>query len=187
LADGGFDPAWDIEAITVNRSPHGYAGGANGLYEPMRLYRERFAEVGLFENSVYTGMSDALSQIRGDGHDLCVATSKPKIYADRIIDHFELRGFFCEAYGSELSGERADKTDLLEWVLASETADPSTTFMIGDRKHDIIGAKNHGLAAVGVLWGYGDRAELEEAGADCLVNNVADLCSQIRGLTSACC
>jgi len=151
--------------------------------EAMRLYRERFVDVGLFENSVYPGMPDALAQICDDGHVLCVATSKPKVYADRTIDHFELRRFFREVYGSELSGARADKTDLIDYVLAAEAADPVTTLMIGDRRHDVIGAKNHGVATVGVLWGFGGRAELEEAGADALVDDVSDLPSEIRGLT----
>jgi len=149
------------------------------IEEAMRLYRERFAHVGLFENSVYPGMPKALSEIRGEGHVMCVATSKPKIYADRIIDHFGLREFFDGVYGSELSGERTDKGDLLEYVLSREVADPATTWMIGDRTHDIVGARTNRIAAVGVLWGYGDRAELEEAGADFLIQTVEDLPSGI--------
>ena len=153
------------------------------IEEALRLYRERFATAGMFENTVYSGMADTLPLLLDEGYDLRVATSKPKIYADRIIDHFSLRTFFPVVYGSELSGERSDKADLIAYAIENEQVDRSETCMIGDRWHDIVGAKKHNLATVGVLWGYGTRDELRDAGADCLIDDVEALPSAVRGLT----
>jgi len=129
------------------------------------LYRERFADIGIFENSVYPGVTDILSALRASGRRLFVATSKPAVYAERIIDHFDLRGYFERVFGSELDGTRADKTELLDYALKSTGADPQRAAMIGDRRHDMIGARNNRMTAIGVLYGYGSEAELVDAGA----------------------
>jgi phosphoglycolate phosphatase len=129
------------------------------------LYRERFADIGIFENDVYPGIEDTLSAFAGSGRRLFVATSKPGIYAERIIDHFKLRGYFERVFGSELDGTRSDKTDLLDYALRSAGVDPAKSTMIGDRSHDMVGARNNGMTAVGVLYGYGSEAELLGAGA----------------------
>ena len=99
------------------------------------------------------------------GRRLFVATSKPGVYAERIIDHFKLRGYFERVFGSELDGTRSDKTDLLGYALRSAGVDPAKATMIGDRSHDMVGARNNGMTAVGVLYGYGSEAELLGAGA----------------------
>jgi phosphoglycolate phosphatase len=130
------------------------------------LYRERFADIGLFENEVYPGIEAALSVLAGQRRRLFVATSKPGVYAERIIDHFKLRGYFERVFGSELDGTRSDKTELLDYALKAAQVDPAIATMIGDRSHDMIGAKNNGMTAVGVLYGYGSREELLAAGAD---------------------
>ena len=129
------------------------------------LYRERFSEVGLYENSVYAGIRDVLSALRRSGHRLFVATSKAHVFADRIIDHFDLRDHFEHIFGAELDGTRADKSDLLAHALRTTAVDPSRTLMIGDRSHDMVGAKNNGMKGIGVLYGYGSRDELIAAGA----------------------
>jgi len=129
------------------------------------LYRERFADIGIFENEVYPGIEATLSAFAGSGRRLFVATSKPGIYAERIIDHFKLRGYFERVFGSELDGTRSDKTDLLDYALRSTGVDPAKAMMIGDRSHDMVGARNNGMTAVGVLYGYGSEAELLGAGA----------------------
>jgi phosphoglycolate phosphatase len=129
------------------------------------LYRERFADIGLFENEVYPGIEGTLSMLAGQGRRLFVATSKPGVYAERIIDHFRLRGYFERVFGSELDGTRSDKTELLKFALKAAHLDPAGTIMIGDRSHDMIGARNNGMTAVGVLYGYGSREELLAAGA----------------------
>jgi phosphoglycolate phosphatase len=129
------------------------------------LYRERFADIGIFENSVYPGVTDILSVLAASGRRLFVATSKPAVYAERIIDHFDLRGYFERVFGSELDGTRADKTELLDYALKATGVDPQRAAMIGDRRHDMIGARNNRMTAIGVLYGYGSEAELVEAGA----------------------
>ena len=128
-------------------------------------YRERFSDVGLYENGVYDGIGDVLTSLCASGHRLFVATSKPHVYAERIIDHFGLRDHFERVFGSELDGTRVDKSHLLEYALKQASVDPSKTLMIGDRSHDMVGAKNNGMTGIGVLYGYGSRDELLEAGA----------------------
>ncbi len=138
-------------------------------------YRERFAEIGIFENSLFAGIPDILSALARPGRRLFVATSKPGVFAERIIDHFGLRRHFERVFGSELDGTRVDKTHLLKYALRETSVDPSRAIMIGDRSHDIIGARNNGMNAIGVLYGYGSREELTEAGA-------LHVCARPRGL-----
>jgi phosphoglycolate phosphatase len=128
-------------------------------------YRERFSDIGLYENGVYDGIGDVLTTLCASGHRLFVATSKPHVFAERIIDHFGLRDHFERVFGSELDGTRVDKSHLLEYALKETSVDPAKTLMIGDRSHDMVGAKNNGMKGIGVLYGYGSRDELLEAGA----------------------
>ncbi|MEM8687772.1 MAG: HAD hydrolase-like protein [Pseudomonadota bacterium] len=143
--------------------------------EALALYRERFGDVGLFENAVFPGIRGVLDALKGEDRRLFVATSKPTVYAERILKHFELYDFFEHVYGSELDGTRADKTELLAWVLAQSKLDASSAVMIGDRRHDVIGARNNGMDAIGVLYGYGDADELSGAGARVLCPRPEDL------------
>jgi phosphoglycolate phosphatase len=131
----------------------------------LSLYRERFADIGIFENEIYLGIEDTLSVLAASGRRLFVATSKPGVYAERIIDYFKLKVYFERVFGSELDGRRSDKTDLLGYALQTTRVSPSQAIMIGDRSHDMIGARNNGMTAVGVLYGYGTEEELLDAGA----------------------
>ena len=128
-------------------------------------YRERFSDVGLYENGVYDGIGAVLTKLGAAGHRLFVATSKPHVFAERIIDHFGLRDHFERVFGSELDGTRVDKSHLLEYALKQASVDPARTLMVGDRSHDMVGAKNNGMKGIGVLYGYGTRDELLDAGA----------------------
>jgi phosphoglycolate phosphatase len=128
-------------------------------------HRERFSDVGLYENGVYDGIGEVLTSLCASGHRLFVATSKPHVFAERIIDHFGLRDHFERVFGSELDGTRVDKSHLLEYALKQASVDPAKTLMIGDRSHDMVGANNNGMKGIGVLYGYGSRDELLEAGA----------------------
>src|SRR5690606_22010015 len=112
---------------------------AEDVAQAVALYRERFADVGLYENEVYDGIPEALSALAGQGCSLYVATSKPLIYASRILDHFGLSPHFKGIYGSELDGTRSNKADLLGHLVEQENIAPPTATMIGDRKHDILG------------------------------------------------
>ncbi len=129
-------------------------------------YRERFARVGMFENRVYTDIVDALSAL-GEQHAqaMYIVTSKPTVYARDIVAHFNLDRFFRQVYGSGLDGSLTDKGELIDFVLREEQIAARSTVMIGDRRHDMAGARCNGLSAIGVLWGYGSRRELVESGA----------------------
>jgi phosphoglycolate phosphatase len=140
-------------------------GGDHSADRAVSLYRERFSDIGLYENGVYDGINEVLTSLCASGHRLFVATSKPHVFAERIIDHFGLRDHFERVFGSELDGTRVDKSHLLEYALKQASVDPSKTLMIGDRSHDMVGAKNNGMKGIGVLYGYGSRDELLEAGA----------------------
>ena len=139
------------------------------------LYRERFADVGLFENAVYDGIAEALRTLGGRGATMYVATSKPRVYAERIVRHFGLDAHFAAIHGCELDGTREDKRDLLAHLLPHHGVTAGEAAMIGDRGADMVAARHHGVRAIGVLWGYGTRDELEGAGAQSLCNRPAEL------------
>ena len=139
--------------------------GDHAADRAVALYRERFSDIGLYENRVYDGIGEVLTTLRASGHRLFVATSKALVFADRIIDHFGLRPHFERVFGAELDGTRADKGDLLAYALKETDVDPSKALMIGDRSHDMIGAGKNGIKGIGVLYGYGSRDELIGAGA----------------------
>ncbi|WP_205738625.1 HAD family hydrolase [Halomonas heilongjiangensis] len=130
----------------------------------LHAYRERFSEIGMFENAVYPGIPVALEALQQRGAQLYVVTSKPWVFARQIIDHFNLGTYFTDIYGSELDGTRSDKASLIAHVLRESHLRPETAIMVGDRSHDAIGARRNGVVAVGVLWGYGSEAELRGAG-----------------------
>ncbi len=143
--------------------------------EGVRLYRERFGTIGLFENAVIPGIPDLLDRLATEGRRLFVATSKPHVFATRIIEKFGLAARFLHVYGSELDGANADKRDLLRMIVRREGLDAAATVMIGDREHDVIGARTSGIATIGVRWGYGSDEELIEAGAAVLVDRPEEI------------
>lgn len=153
-------------------------GGEERADQAVALYRERFSEVGLFENRIYAGIEGALSELRAAGMNLHVVTSKPLVYAERIVAHFGLGGFFGQVFGAELSGERSDKTELIAHALhvlnMSGTA-AIDVVMVGDRSHDMLGALNNGVRGIGVLYGYGSRMELQAAGAEAVIEVPGEL------------
>ena len=133
-------------------------------------YRERYAAEGMFENKAYEGIMEALSALKNSGFELFVATSKYNVIAEKVIEHFGFHSFFRKIYGSEHDGTRADKSELISFILSQEGLKSSRCFMVGDREHDMIGARNNGLRRVGVAWGYGTRHELESSGAGVILN-----------------
>ena len=143
--------------------------------EAISLYRERYASTGLLENRIYDGIHECLERLNGEVESMHVVTSKPTIYSVKIIRHFALDQYFHEVYGSNLDGSLSDKTELLAHVLEREGILPDEAVMIGDRRFDMSGAQNHGIRAVGVLWGYGSAEELMEAGADRLCSHPAEV------------
>jgi phosphoglycolate phosphatase len=153
--------------------------------EAVRLYRERYSTVGKFENSLIQGIPDVLATLVGEGYFLSVATSKLKTYAGDIIDHFDLSRYFHVLHGSELDGRNSVKGDLVRHILATEQIEAGSTLMIGDRSHDVVGASTNGVTAIGVLWGYGDRRELERAGAARIASQPKELPDLVRALLSS--
>ncbi len=128
-------------------------------------YRQRYGETGMFENSVYPDIENALIQLRELGHTLHVATSKATFYAKPIVGHFGLDKYFASINGSELDGTLANKAELIAHLLKRENISTGEVAMIGDREHDMIGAAKNGIPAIGVLWGYGTGKELMASGA----------------------
>ena len=139
------------------------------------LYRERFGTIGLFENHPYEGIHAALAQLRAAGHRLFVCTSKAQVYAERIVAHFELAPYFERAYGPGLDGTLSDKAALLAHLIERESIAPASAVMIGDRLHDMLAARSNGLRGLGVLYGFGDLAELTAAGAALTCERVEDI------------
>jgi len=139
-------------------------------------YRERYEKKGILENKLYPGIGEFLAEARQKDKIVILATSKPEIFAKRILDYFELSNYFSFVAGSGLDGSLHTKTDVIDYILQSnKIIDLSSVVMIGDRKHDIIGAKNVGIDSVGVLYGFGDYKELSEAGADYIVEDIPAL------------
>ncbi len=131
-------------------------------------YRAYFSNTGLYENAVYPGVRQCLARLQAEGFELSVVTSKPHVYAERILEHFDLRSYFGEVVGAELSGERSVKTELVAHALTQLACAPGNACMIGDRAQDMRGAAENAVRGIGVLYGYGSQAELEEAGAAAL-------------------
>jgi len=128
-------------------------------------YRDRFAVTGLYENTIYDQVEELLDRLSNAGHNLYVATSKPALYAEKIVSHFGLRHAFKTIYGSEMDGRLSDKQDLIGHLMLEENINASDSVMIGDREYDMRGAAENSMKAIGALWGYGGRRELEDAGA----------------------
>jgi phosphoglycolate phosphatase len=138
-------------------------------------YRERFGAVGMFENVVYADVAAGLADLAATGHRLRVVTSKPAVYARRIVDHFDLRRWFLDVHGSELDGRNVDKGDLIAVVLEQACISANSAWMIGDRAQDLRGGRRHRLRTAGVLWGYGSEAELRAEDPDLLVGSMPEL------------
>lgn len=139
-------------------------------------YREYFAPVGLFQNKVYEGVEKLLQNLRASGKDIILATSKPTVYARQILEHFGLDSYFMLIAGSELDGRRVKKGDVIAYALESAgVTDKEKAVMVGDREHDMIGAKENGIDAAGVLFGYGSMEEFRQCGADYILETVEEL------------
>lgn len=142
-------------------------------------YRERFRDTGIFENEVYPGIPEMLGDLKAAGYQLAVASSKPQVFVERILDHFDLAKYFDVVIGSELDGRRETKDQVVKAALDALFGDaegnPDEVYMIGDRKFDVEGAKALSVESVGVTYGYGSKEELKEAHADYIVQSVEEL------------
>lgn len=156
-----------------------YGFDQNKAEEAVEKYRERFRDIGIFENRVYEGIHQLLGSCKAAGKKICLATSKPEVFAVRILDKYGLSEFFDEVVGSTLDGSINAKHEVIAEVFRrlqiESDEDKDRVIMIGDRKHDILGAKRMDIQSIGVEFGYAEEGELLEAGADYIVDTVADL------------
>lgn len=142
----------------------------------VEYYREYFVPHGIFENEVYSGIPKLLQKLKADGKTLIIATSKPETFAVQIAEHFEIDSYFDLIAGSNLDNTRSKKAQVIEYALKTlGILDRAHAVMIGDREHDIKGAKKTGLRSIGVLYGYASPGELENAGADFTANSPEEL------------
>jgi len=146
------------------------------------FYRERFKDKGMFENVLYPNISSALKALKENGYVLVVATSKPTVFAEQIMKYFDLEKYFHLIVGSNLDGTRSSKTEIIQYILDKNTDFKCSEFvMIGDRKHDIIGAKNTGIDSIGVTYGYGSLEEIRGAEPTYIVSSVDQLKDMLLG------
>ena len=148
--------------------------------QAMGLYRERYGVVGLFENEVYPEVPAMLAELHAAGYALYIATGKPRMYAQKIVDHFDLGHFFTGVYGSEFDGRFDNKAELLQHMLEHERIEAGNAVMIGDRSHDIIAARKNNIRSIGITYGYGSRDELTDAGADTILGSPAEIAAHFR-------
>lgn len=143
---------------------YGFSGEKSEL--AVQYYREYYKEQGLYENEVYEGIVDLLMQLKEQGKSLIVATSKPENFAIEILQHFKLYDYFDFVAGATMDKTRNEKADIIKYAMEScNISEKSSSIMIGDREHDIIGANENELDSIGVLFGYGSLEELQRAGA----------------------
>jgi len=135
----------------------------NRASEAVMVYRERFSDVGKFENQPYKGITETLDKLKQDGHSLYICTSKPTVFARQIAEHFGFASFFSEIHGSNLDGSLVDKTELIRHILKTYNIQPENCSMIGDRSYDINGAVNNNVTPYGVSYGFGKEGELKKA------------------------
>ncbi len=140
-------------------------------------YREYFSRQGIFENELYPGIKELLENLKRHGVRILLASSKPELYARKILEHFQLLPFFDFVAAATMDDARSKKTDVVRYALETCGISPDRAVMIGDRQHDIEGAKDNALESIGVLWGYGSREELSAAGATRLAESVPQLAS----------
>jgi phosphoglycolate phosphatase len=145
--------------------------------EAVAKYRERFSEIGIFENKAYDGIHDVLQTLVDSGHILALATSKPRVFAEKIMAKYRLRPYFKLICGAELDGTRNNKDEVIAYAMEKLGCPPDRIIMVGDRKHDILGAKKCNIASCGVRFGYAEEGELEKAGADYIAGDLSELLS----------
>lgn len=153
-----------------------YGFSVEESFKAVEKFREYFSVKGLFENEVFPGVPEMLGILKENGAKLVIATSKPEVFANRIIDHFSLSDYFDAICGANLDGSRTKKDEVIRYAL--ETAginDLPKTIMIGDRKHDIEGAHKVGIKAIGVTYGFGSREELAECSAEYIAESTGDI------------
>ena len=146
------------------------------------FYREYYSETGIYENAVYPGISELLEGLKSSGKRLVVATLKPAVFARRVLEHFGMPAFFEHVAGPDLDPAGLTKTEIIEEALAEMTGiSKEKAVMVGDRFHDVVGARKNGIDSVAVTYGYGSREELQETNPDYIVDSIEDLTVLLLG------
>lgn len=136
-------------------------------------YRQHHKKIGIFENELYPGIISLIKKLKDSNGILIIATSKPEVYAEQILERYDIAKFFTYIAGSNLDGTRLTKLEVMEYAVeSSNIKDLSKAVMIGDREYDILGAKDMQMSSIGVLYGFGSKDELEKAGADFIAESV---------------
>lgn len=143
--------------------------------QALAFYRERFSTIGLYENELYPHVIETLKALVERGYNLYLATAKPQVFAIRILEHFKLLDYFTKPYGSELTGERTNKGDLIHYILQQEQLVPEHCMMVGDREYDILGARRNGIETIAVTYGYGTDLEIAQAAPKLQIRQFAEL------------
>lgn len=144
--------------------------------EAIEKYREYYKSKGIFENRLYDGIEPLLRSLARDNRKIILATSKAEVFAVKILDRFNISQYFMSVAGSELDGSRIKKDEVIRYALGKAgIEDLKSVIMVGDREHDILGARDTGIDSIGVLYGYGNYEELKNAGASVIVESVKDL------------
>ena len=138
-------------------------------------YRERFAPIGLYENEIYPGVKETLEKLKSMGYILCTASSKPQKFVDTILEHFEIKKYFDFVGGATMDGRISKKEDVIYYVPKETGFAPVPVLMVGDRMFDLEGAAEFGMDAVGVLYGFGSREELEKCKNIAIIENISEL------------
>ncbi|MGQ0827417.1 MAG: HAD family hydrolase [Bacteroidota bacterium] len=141
----------------------------------INFYREYFSTKGLFENKLYFGVTELLELLSAQKYKLFIASSKPTVYVEKILTHFKLANYFTGIVGSNLDNTRTDKTEVISYVVTTHGLQTKNSIMIGDRKHDIIGAKNNSIKTIGVTYGYGSLEEIKLHQPDFIIDNCSEL------------
>lgn len=143
--------------------------------EALRLYRVYFREKGMFENSLYENIPELLEKLCARGFTVNLATSKPEEFAVQILKHFGIYKYFSGICGASMDGSFHEKADVIGKLISDMGYAPEDCVMVGDRKHDVLGASAWGIMCIGVVYGYGGREELEKAGADLIAESTTEL------------
>jgi phosphoglycolate phosphatase len=147
----------------------------NKAERAVEYYREYFSKKGIFENKLYDGVNDVLMELNNRNKNCIIATSKPEVFANKILQYFRIKDYFKYVTGSNLDGTLSEKEEIIKYIIEKCNLNNEETIMVGDRKYDIIGAHKNGINTIGVLYGYGTKDELEKENPKYLCNNVMEI------------
>jgi len=152
---------------------------ADKAEEAIRVYRSRYIPIGAYENTPYPGIRELLEALKAEGHKLYVATSKPEAMSIKILEHFDLARYFDMICGATMDTSRSTKEAVIAYLL-EQNGRSDNMVMVGDTKFDILGAKEHGIPAIGVSWGYGKVEDMVAAGATAIAYTMDDLLALLK-------